>query len=150
MANDFASYSWSVPAEASNDLRILKSDTLPGWPSYEGGYKPEIVLVGGASVDLTRFLIPIPIKIIGHVDFLSPTNGHVETYLRIKNSGIWVHGLNTVIDSPSKSSTFETSSGLDWTTAGDFTPVSLPPTSNDEGLKFIPDYARGAVVPPAV
>jgi len=148
MTNDFSSLTWSIPAEASEESRILVSDTLsgwlPGWP--EGGFKPEIVLVGRRSLDLSP--IRIPITIIGHVDFLPPTNGHVETYLRTKDSGTWVHGLNTVIDSPSKSNTLETSSGLVWTTAGDFTPVTSPATSNAEGLKFIPDYARGTVIPP--
>lgn len=141
MTNDFSSMIWQIPTATPANCYISTSEVLPG-KSIEGGFKPEIVLVGTASVVIGN--TPL---IIGGVTFLSPTKGHTDTYLRMKSSETWVHGLNSVIDSPDKSTTLETSSGLDWTYSGGF---DYNATSHDEGLKFTPDYTGGTVVPPTV
>lgn len=134
MTNDFSSINWQIPSAALENCHIPITDELAGWPYHEGGHKPEIVLVG--------------VLLATHAGFEDPTSGHVGTYLRVGGSGTWLRGVNSVINSPSASSTRETSSGLTWNTAGDFEDAPAPVA--EQGLKFTPDYAGETVIPPSV
>jgi len=81
------------------------------------------------------------------VSFESPTNGYVDTYLRIgSSSGTWLYGENTVIRPPKHASTAETSTGLQWDVNGDF--IYFPSWS-DQGLVVEPDYKMPTASPPA-
>jgi len=132
MTNDYSALTWNLPGSINDDWFI---QTVKRSSSED--YRPELVLVGPM-----KFLI-----IGGHVDFLYPTSGDVDTYVRTSVSTEWSRGENQVIESPEGSSTAETSSGLDWTSMGDF---EYALGSGEQGLKFTYDYDGSIVIPPTV
>jgi hypothetical protein len=119
MKNDFWSHQFSVPAGC--------------YISTEGA-SPEIVLVGWNS------------PYDANADFDSPTSGHVDTYVRLGESGPWLGGDNIIVPYGS-ASTAETSSGLHWIAQGDF---AYNVDSDDQGFWFAPHYEGPSLEPPGV
>lgn len=139
MANDFSSISWPIPSDIVDNYHISVSHELPGVPRTPYGYCPEIILAGSLSLDIFGW------RVIAGATFLTGTQGHVDTYLRLSQLG-WVQGVNKVIDSPGESATEEYSLCLDWEPIGDFEFGFVA----DQGLKFTPDYDGEIVIPPPV
>jgi hypothetical protein len=119
MENDFTKYVWD---------RLLSSDYHLDISS------PEIVVAGN------------PVK--PSVTFEYPTNGYVDTYVRIGISpGTWLHGSNTVIRPPAHASTTENSAGMQWNANGLF---QYSAGWTDQGLSFGADYEKAIASPPSV
>jgi hypothetical protein len=92
--------------------------------------KPEIVFVGNT--------------LIKQVSFVAPTNGHVDSYLRMGNNPpSWYNCLQNVIPVQAPD-TVETSNGLMWTNSGDF---QFTVNSADQGLSLSPNISSSATPP---
>ena len=138
LANDFSSMTWQIPTPIAADCFISTTQQLPYTSSTTFGFKPEIVLVGSLSIDDI---------LTGQADFVPVTKGHIDTYLRQSNSGSWVGGINSVINSAAEAATQEKSTGLRWHENGDF---EYAYGFSQPGLKFVPNYWGNKVTPPAV